>query len=500
MENFSRLAESHLFDRLGKSILFNVETMLFYEVTPVIRDVISLLHDPSQTDPIQVLLQQYSIQEIEQAVAYLLREGFLKETGRGGKTNKPRLIKRYGIRHLELMVTHDCNMRCRYCYGSLGKDEWQDSPYLYGSNSKGMSLETARRGVEYLLEHSGGRKELSVIFFGGEPLLEYRLIQELVPYIREREREAAKKIDISLSTNGLLLSPKVIDFLRRNNISCQISLDGPMDLHDRNRLLVNGAGSYSQAMEGIRRLLAIRPGRAPARATVSRGHVDLIRVIEHLLTLGFGSAHVEPAIGGNDEIAITQEDVERIKEQNETIALFLIKNVKRNRFFNYTNLVRFIRQTRIVRDRLAHYCGAGRTYFALSQDGVFYPCHRFVGMEEYSMGDLDRGMDLTLRNRILNLTVDNRPVCRECWARYLCGGGCWKHAVDANNCLETPDSAVSCDLIRHQIEVAMAVNSELNVSDKDILDDLYEETTEPYLVTEKEGGTHGPQGGKLAAG
>jgi uncharacterized protein len=208
-------------------------------------------------------------------------------------------------------------------------------------------------------------------------------------------------------------------------------------------------------------------------------------VVEHILSSGFGSVHIEPAIGESGELMVSGEDIELMKKQNEAVALFLVKNIKNNRFFNYTNLVRFIRQTRVVRERLAHYCGAARTYFALSQDGAFYPCHRFVGMAEYKMGDLEEGMDLSLQRKVLDLTVDNRPVCRDCWARYLCGGGCWKHAVDMNGCLEVPDSEFSCELIRHQIECAMAVNSELGVEDKDILSELYEDAAEPYLVPER---------------
>jgi uncharacterized protein len=246
-----------------------------------------------------------------------------------------------------------------------------------------------------------------------------------------------------------------------------------------------GKGSYERILPGIKRLIAARPGRVPARVTVAHGNVDLPAAVEHLLKLGFGSVHIEPAIGSSGALTVSREDVEAMKKQNEELALFLVRSVRRNRYFNYTNLVKFIRQTRVVRDRLAHYCGAGRTYFALSQDGYFYPCHRFVGLEEYRMGSVDSGMDTTLQKKILDLTVDCRPKCKDCWARYLCGGGCWKHAVDMNGCLEVPDNDFSCEIIRHEIECAMAINSELKVEDKDILSDLYEKDAEPYLVADK---------------
>jgi uncharacterized protein len=478
------LAEHHLFRKFDRQILFNVETMLFYEVTPVVHDIISILSRDHASDPIKTLKKQYPKIEIQNALLYLKKERLLKDAARAEK--KPLLKKRWGIRHLELMVTHGCNMACRYCYGVHGAREWEKSPYLYGSTSKGMSLETAKAGVDFLFNASGARKEVSLIFFGGEPLLEFDLIKQVVPYVREKEGQSGKKADLSLSTNGLLLNRQTVEYLVKNKIGCQVSIDGPAEIQNMNRRLPGGAGSYDLILPGVKRLMEARKGNVPARVTVAHEIVMLPRVVEHLLSLGFGSVHVEPDISSFAETALTPEDVDRFKEQNEALAVYLVKSVRRNRYFNYANLVKFIRQTRVIRERLAHYCGAGRTYFSLSQDGAFYPCHRFVGMDGYRMGDLDQGMDLTLQNKILDLTVDNRPVCKDCWARYLCGGGCWRHAVEKNGCLEAPDHEISCEITKHAIECAMAINSELKVSDKEILSDLYTETLEPNLATEKD--------------
>lgn len=482
-----QLAEHHLFQRFGKHILFNVETMLYYEVTPVVSNFITSLKKNGDADHVTTLGKKYKRWEIRNAISYLEKEGFLGKHDGGGFFSKPVLKRRYGIRHLELLVTHRCNMACVYCYGTHGQEGWGQSPYLYGARSGAMSFETAQRGVDYLFEASGPQKDLSVIFFGGEPLLEIDLLERIVRYIRSKERETGKKAGLSLSTNGLLLTPKVVDFLVKNRIGCQVSIDGPSAINDRTRLLTNGSGSYDAILPGVKRLISRRPGKVPARVTTVHGLIDLQEVVKHLLGLGFGSVHVEPAIGSSGDMGVTQKDVEEIKRQNEDIAVFLVDSVRDNRFFNYSNLVKHIRQTRVVRERLAHYCGAGRTYFALAQDGGFYPCHRFVGMDEFRMGDIAGGIDLTLQKKILNLTVDNRPVCKDCWARYLCGGGCWKHAVDSHGSLETPEEKVSCQIIRHEIECAMAINSELAVSDQDVLSTIYEETSEPYLVTDKGG-------------
>lgn len=474
-------AEFHLFQRFGKSILFNVETMLFYEVTPLVCDLVSSLSTDGRRDPVKALRKKYAAVEIEEALAYLVREGFITE-GPNRPARSP-LKKWRGIRHLELMVTHACNLGCRYCYGADGPEHWKGAPHLYGARSSGMSLETARRGVDFLFQAAGAQKELSLIFFGGEPLLEVELIERLLPYVREKEKERDKKVNLSLSTNGLLLTEKVVRFLVKNRIGCQVSIDGPRAVQDANRCLPDGGGSYDLILPGIRRLIAARKGKVPSRVTVAHGHIEMPEILEHLLSLGFDSVHMEPAIGTLPGISITREDLAEIKNQIETLALFLVKSLRNDRYFNFSNLVKYIRQTRVIRERSAHYCGAARTYLALSQDGAFYPCHRFVGLENYRMGDLDGGIDLTLQKKILDLTVDNRPVCRDCWARYLCGGGCWKHAVDRNGCLQVPDKDYSCEIIRHEIECAMAVNSELKVGDEEILSDLYEKSTAPYLIT-----------------
>ncbi len=480
MEKKLTLSEHHLFRLFEKDLLFNVKTLLFYEVTPLINDLMVFLSECPNDDPVKHLKKVHKKAEIKNALNYLAKEQFLKAPL--SPNPKPVLKKRYGIRHIELMVTHGCNMGCRYCYGAHGSNDWQASPHLYGATTTGMSLKTARSGVNFLFETSGRQKEVSVIFFGGEPLLEFELIKKLVPYIRTKEKQTGKKARLSLSTNGLLLDRAIVDYLVKQGISCQVSIDGPREIQDRNRCLPNGKGSYSRVLKGVQQLIQARKGRVPARVTLAHGAIDIPKVVDHLLSLGFGSVHAEPDNGLNPETAVNAKDVEIIKKQSETMALFLIKRVRQNRYFNYANLVKHIRQTRVVRERLAHFCGAARTYLALSQDGDFYPCHRFVGMKEYRMGNLDTGLNRSLQRKILDLTVDSRPICSSCWARYLCGGGCWKHAVDKNGCLDTPDNEVACRIIRHAIECAMAINSELKIDDQEILSHLYETTTEPHLL------------------
>ncbi|MBI5505361.1 MAG: SPASM domain-containing protein [Deltaproteobacteria bacterium] len=467
MDPHPRLREHHLFERMGRILLYNVATMVFYEVTPAVRAVVVALGNQRSYSLGDRIRRRTSRRETRDALEYLRREHFLACDGES--VTPPPQQPRRGVRHLELMVTHACNMRCRYCYGAHGEPGFDTAPHLYGATSSGMTMETARRGVDFLFDASGRCRDLGLVFFGGEPLVARRLIEQVVPYVRAKEAATGKKVSMSLSTNGSLLDREVVDFLVRNRIGCQVSIDGPKSLQDTNRPLRGGLASYESVVPRVRELLRARPGAVPARATLAHGAIDVPAVVEHLLSLGFGSVQVEPCIGEPAETAVTAADVDRVLEQQEQLAAALVANVRRGRRLPYTNLVRLVRQTRVVRQRLTHYCGAARSYIALSQDGAFYPCHRFVGMPEYRMGDLDSGLDGALQRRIVDLTVDRRPGCRDCWARYLCGGGCWKHAVDAHGSLETPDTERSCRILRHALECAMAVNAELAVSDADVL-------------------------------
>ena len=324
-----------------------------------------------------------------------------------------------------------------------------------------MSPEVARKGIDLLLRECGANRELSVVFFGGEPLLNFRAIRAAVAHARAQEETGGRTIALSLVTNGTLLGDGVIDFLCRHRVGVQVSIDGPKEIQDRNRPLRDGTGSFDRLLPGVARLLARRPGRVPARVTVSRGSVRLRETIEYLLGLGFGSVHVEPAGGGSGAATVTADDVDEMCRQNRELAALLVEKAHAGERFPYQNLARPVRATRVVDERRFYYCGAARSYLTVAADGTLYPCHRFVGLAEFAMGDVDHGLDRTWQRRIVALDVDARPECRGCWARYFCGGGCWKTNRDASGRIDAPDAAIGCRLIREQLELAMAINTVL---------------------------------------
>ena len=213
----------------GKDILFNVETMLFYEITPLVYEMVTMLSKNNNGDPIQSLEGKYKKDDIINTLIYLGQEGFLKEGTSNVITKKPILKKRWGSDIWSLWLPMDATWAAAIATAPSGYDDWKDTPYLYGAKTAGMPFEIAKRGVDFLIENSGKQKDLSIIFFGGEPLLEFALIEKIVPYIREKEAGSGKTVNLSLSTNGLLLDEKIVDFLVKHNVGCQVSIDGPKD-------------------------------------------------------------------------------------------------------------------------------------------------------------------------------------------------------------------------------------------------------------------------------
>lgn len=474
-----RLAEHHRFEALGQRVLLNVATSLFYQVNNVVFDLVGLCETLSVAGAVGRMRRRYKGAAIEEALDYLEKAGFFSKNG-GAEMRPP--ARHYPLRNLELILTHACNLACRYCYGSPSPgDNGGGGPLLYGAKLAHMPEPVALAGVDYLFAHAGNLKHINLIFFGGEPFLNLPVMKKVTAYCREREKTTGKKVDLSVVTNGTHLRDDVIRFVNEQRISVQISIDGPPAIHDRNRPQRGGAGSYDAMMPGVRALLAARPGRVPARATASAGAMDNLAVLKHLVGLGFKSVHVEPSLHDSGSGTFTPADIEEMLRQEDAVAAFFLERIRAGEYFNYHTLVRHVRDTRVVREKRRFYCGAGRGLLTLSSEGAFYPCHRFVGNPDYCLGTLEAGIDESKRAPFRALHVDARPECRACWARYFCGGGCWKHAQEANGGLKAPDSAYACRLTRRQVELAMAINAELDVSDKEILNGIFESATLPYL-------------------
>jgi uncharacterized protein len=469
------IGEAHCFEALGQRIVLNVATSLFYAVNNVAFELVEDAPGTNWANALRRAKRRFRARDVDDAAAYLEREHFL---GLPKKTSPPPSPGLRPLSTLELCVTHACNLACRYCYGRNGHG---DNP-LYGSAIAHMPVEVAIKAVDLFWAGSGKLKELNLTFFGGEPLLNLALMRTVAEYCHAKEKDTGKKIHFSVVTNGTLLDDESVAFVREFKVGVQVSIDGPAELHNRNRSFRDGTGSYDSVIAGVRRLRAGRKTRIPARITAAHGAMDNLEVFRHLTDLGFASVHIEPALGGGCNGAeLTAEDVDELLRQEEAVARYFVESIHAGRYANYHGLVRHLRDTRVVHDRRRHYCGAGRGLICVSNEGGFYPCHRFVGMKEYCLGSVETGIEHAGRHPFHALHVDARPGCRECWARYFCGGGCWNHAHTAHGGLERPDEEGACRLLRRQIELAMAVNAALDVPDQAVISGIYDETTLPHL-------------------
>jgi len=321
-----------------------------------------------------------------------------------------------------------------------------------------MSEETARGGIDLLLAHSGRLRDVNVVFFGGEPFLNFTLIRAATLYAKRQAARAGKRVRLSAVTNGTRLTPDVLEFVKANGIRLQISMDGPPEIHDVNRPRRGGRGSYTAVRKGLDGLSAVQ-GKPPGRATAARGNVDAMAVMAHLWAAGCGSVHLEPALWNSGAATMDAHDIDRLLAQEEGLAQAIVDGLDTGEVIDYHALTRLIRDTRVIRERRRYFCGAGRGLICLTAAGDLYPCHRFAGQEAFRLGSLKEGLDHDKRQPYRKLHVDARSGCRECWARHLCGGGCWDHAVGAHGALDHPDEEKSCRIMRRRLELAMAANA-----------------------------------------
>lgn len=349
------------------------------------------------------------------------------------------------VKALCLNVAHACNMKCSYCFASQGD---------FGMDACLMSLETACQALDFLMEKSGAVKNLEVDFFGGEPLLVAPMLKDLVQYGRKLEKQYNKKINFTLTTNALLLNDEIIQFILDEKLGVILSLDGRPETNDRHRVLRDGSGSYDIIVPKIKNMVDKQPVSYYVRGTFSRKNLDFTRDLQHLVELGFKSISLEPAVGHDNGFSIQEEDLPAVLQEYENLTGLLYNyqlSGKPVDFFHY-NLD--LQKGPCLAKRISG-CGAGVEYLVVTPSGDIYPCHQFVGEAGFLMGNVFTGLlDEEIRLNFSGNHLGNKKECRNCWARYFCGGGCHANAYHSNNDISIP-SKVSCMMHRKRIEGAI---------------------------------------------
>ena len=361
------------------------------------------------------------------------------------------------VKALCLHVAHTCNLNCSYCFASQGK---------YHGDRAVMSFEVGKQALDFLMDHSGSRRNLEVDFFGGEPLMNFDVVKRLVAYARSVEKERGKNFRFTLTTNGLLIDDDVIDFANRECANVVLSLDGRKEIHDRFRKDYAGNGSWDRIVPKFRKLVEARGGKNYyMRGTFTHANPDFLKDIQTMLDLGFTELSMEPVVcAPEDPSALTAEDLPIVMAQYEELARLLVRRRREGRPFTFYHYMIDLSGGPCVYKRISG-CGSGTEYMAVTPWGDLYPCHQFVGEEEFRLGDVWKGVENeAVREEFAACNVYAREECRTCWARLYCSGGCAANAWHATGSVRGV-YATGCELFRKRMECAIWAEAVRNLPD-----------------------------------
>ncbi|MEE1320333.1 MAG: thioether cross-link-forming SCIFF peptide maturase [Acutalibacteraceae bacterium] len=351
------------------------------------------------------------------------------------------------IKAMCLHVAHTCNLNCSYCFASQGK---------YQGDRALMSFETGKRAFDFLVENSGTRRNLEVDFFGGEPLMNFDVVKQLVEYARKIEKEHNKNFRFTLTTNGVLLDDDVIDYLNKEMCNVVLSLDGRKNVHDHFRVDYAGNGSYDKILPKFKNLVEKRGGKDYyMRGTFTHNNVDFTNDIFHMADLGFKELSMEPVVcPPDDPYALTQEDLPKLFEQYEILAKEMVRRKKKGDGFTFYHYMLDLTNGPCIYKRITG-CGSGTEYVAVTPWGDLYPCHQFVGDEKYRLGDIYNGItNIEIQDKFRHCNAYSRTECKDCWAKLYCSGGCAANSYHATGDIMGVYE-YGCELFKKRIECAV---------------------------------------------
>lgn len=440
----------HAFEYRGTFLVLDVESGAVHEVDKPSFDVISALE---RGNALYALPYSRSlIDEIMGEIDELKSEGLFD-------TPSPDPVVADGasspIKSMCLNVAHDCNLRCAYCFAETGE--------FHGGRML-MPFATAKAALDMLIKRSGGRHHLEVDLFGGEPLMNWDTVKEIVAYGRELEKKFGKHINFTITTNGVALDDEKIDFINKEMYNVVISIDGRRKVHDALRVTPNRKGSYDVIVPKAQKLVSKRgDGEHYIRGTYTADNLDFTEDVKALADLGFSQISVEPVVLKPDEPhAINDSNVEEAIEEYDRLLGFMLERKKEGRPFNFFHFHIDLDNAPCLAKR-ALGCGAGVEYVAVAPDGSVYPCHQFVGDERFLLGnvlDTDGSGEVRLndeiRRRFASCNIFTKEKCSKCWAKYYCSGGCAANAYKLNGSIDKP-CEVSCRLLKKRTEIAIGM-------------------------------------------
>ena len=449
----------HQYKQGGYNIVLDICSGSVHVVDEVAYDIIGMFEEKSRGEIIAAMKEKYAdrsdITETDLEECYEQVEG-LKKAGKlfAPDTFEPMAgalkEKTAGVvKALCIHIAHTCNLNCAYCFASQGK---------YQGERAIMSLEVGKRALDFLIENSGSRHNLEVDFFGGEPLMNWDVVKEMVAYARSIEKEHNKNFRFTLTTNGLLIDDDVIEFANKEMSNVVLSLDGRKEIHDRYRVDYAGNGSWERIVPKFQKLVEARGGKNYyMRGTFTHANPDFLKDIQQMLDLGFSELSMEPVVcAADDPSALTEEDMAVVMDQYEKLAELMLQRDKEGKPFTFYHYMIDLTGGPCIYKRISG-CGSGTEYMAVTPWGDLYPCHQFVGDEKFRLGDIWEGVTNTeIQNEFAACNVYAHPECRDCWARLYCSGGCAANAYHATGSV-TGIYEQGCRLFRKRMECAIMV-------------------------------------------
>ena len=449
----------HQYKLGGLNIVLDVCSGSVHAVDEVAYDIISMYESTSREDIVKEIKNRYAsrndvteadIEECYDQVTDLKNAGKLFAPDTFEPMSDHLKKKTSGVvKALCLHIAHTCNLNCSYCFASQGK---------YHGERAVMSFEVGKRALDFLVENSGSRRNLEVDFFGGEPLMNFQVVKDLVAYARSIEKEKGKNFRFTLTTNGVLVDDDVIEFANRECHNVVLSLDGRKEIHDAYRVDYAGNGSWERIVPKFQKFVKSRDGKGYyMRGTFTHANPDFLEDIKVMLDLGFNELSMEPVVcAEGDPAALTEEDKTIVYEQYEKLAELMLQRDKEGRPFTFYHYMIDLQGGPCIYKRISG-CGSGTEYMAVTPWGDLYPCHQFVGEEDYRLGDIYNGATNTEKiNEFASCNVYAREECKNCWARLYCSGGCAANAFHSTGSV-TGVYKYGCDLFRKRMECAIMV-------------------------------------------
>ena len=451
------MALIHKFKQGENYFVLDVNSGAVHIIDELVYDILDDEKIKSKEEVLSELKGKYKEEDIIEAydeLKELEEEGALYSPDAYEEIANSSMDDRDYIKAICLNIIHGCNLRCKYCFADEGE---------YHGHGGVMSVETAKKAIDYVIKRSGPRKNIEIDLFGGEPTLIMDTIKEIIAYARENEAKWNKNIRFTMTTNATLLTDDMMDYMDKEMGNIILSLDGRKEVNDKVRIKVDGSGSYDDILPNIKKMIERRTKGKTfyVRGTFTRNNLDFYQDVVAMLNEGFKEISIEPVVlEDNHPLSLREEDLPEIFENYDKLYNEMSRRKKEGKDeFTFYHFNIDIQGGPCVYKRISG-CGSGFEYVAITPQGEVYPCHQFVGKEEYKLGDVyEDTFDTELSKKFKMAHIYNKPKCRECWARFYCSGGCQANNVNFNGDMNIPYE-IGCKMQKKRIECAIALKAE----------------------------------------